>query len=77
MDISLSEPILSKPKVNWTYLESKFCPGLSALELEDRQGTVAAACLPSVPPAQEPSLACGTYGRESVKQGPMKVQSKI
>lgn len=57
---SSPEPILSQPKVNWTYLESKFRLGLSALGLEVGQGTMAAASLPSVSPAREPSLARGT-----------------
>lgn len=60
VDSSPSEPILSQPKVNWTYLESKFRLGLSALGLEVGQGTTAAASLPSVSPAREPSLARGT-----------------
>lgn len=58
------EPILPKPKVNWFYLESKFHPGLSALELEVGQGTVAVASLPSVSPVWKPSLACGAYTRD-------------
>lgn len=51
VDVYLHEPILSKPSVNWTSLESKFYPGHSALRLEVGQGTVADASLPSVSPA--------------------------